>query len=248
MKYLTLTQDNLISEHICCAFSDKKCHEGYLLKKKWLSERIHEGYTFLKADVRAKVFIEFGDAEKAWAPINAPGYTFIGCFWVSGQYKGHGYAKALLQQCINDSKGKNGIVVITGNKKLPFLSDAAFFQKHGFIKADIAPPYFELWYLPLKSDCQTPEFSESCKTPAIKNSKGIEVFYTSQCPFTDYYTNEVLSKAAKNAGYNFTAHHIKSADDARAHITAFPLYSVFMDGVFLTHEILSKKRFEKLLG
>ena len=28
-KYITLTEDNIDKEHICCAFSDKKCLEGY---------------------------------------------------------------------------------------------------------------------------------------------------------------------------------------------------------------------------
>ena len=27
-KYITLTKENIGTEHICCAFSDKKCKEG----------------------------------------------------------------------------------------------------------------------------------------------------------------------------------------------------------------------------
>lgn len=33
-KYITLTEDNIDKEHICCAFSDKKCLEGYESKKE----------------------------------------------------------------------------------------------------------------------------------------------------------------------------------------------------------------------
>ena len=32
-KYITLTEDNIDKEHICCAFSDKKCTAGYELNK-----------------------------------------------------------------------------------------------------------------------------------------------------------------------------------------------------------------------
>ena len=34
MAYITLTKENIDSEHICCAFSEKKCSKGYELKKK----------------------------------------------------------------------------------------------------------------------------------------------------------------------------------------------------------------------
>ena len=32
-KYIILTEENMSKEHICCAFSDKKCTAGYELKK-----------------------------------------------------------------------------------------------------------------------------------------------------------------------------------------------------------------------
>ncbi len=32
-KYIILTEENMAKEHICCAFSDKKCTAGYELKK-----------------------------------------------------------------------------------------------------------------------------------------------------------------------------------------------------------------------
>lgn len=83
-EFKTLTLENLDSEHICCAISDKKGECGVSSKKAWLRERIQEGLVFLKLDVRGKVFIEYIPAEKAWCPIDADGYMFIDCFWVSG--------------------------------------------------------------------------------------------------------------------------------------------------------------------
>ena len=32
-KYITLTKENIEKEHICCAFSDKKCKDSYELKR-----------------------------------------------------------------------------------------------------------------------------------------------------------------------------------------------------------------------
>ena len=37
-NYITLTKENIADEHICCAFSDKKCKDSYELKKAWLKK------------------------------------------------------------------------------------------------------------------------------------------------------------------------------------------------------------------
>ena len=102
-NYITLTKENIADEHICCAFSDKKCKESYDLKKEWLKREFDNGYVFRRIDARAKVFIEYGPAEKGWAPIDAANYLLINCFWVSGQYKGQGYAKELLRLALDDA-------------------------------------------------------------------------------------------------------------------------------------------------
>ena len=68
-------------------------------KKAWLTERLDQGLVFLKGDVRGKCFIEYIPAEYAWAPIEADGYLYIDCLWVSGQFKGHGYSCLLYTSC-----------------------------------------------------------------------------------------------------------------------------------------------------
>ena len=99
MEFIKITEDNLEKEHICCAISNNKDLQ-VLSKKLWLKERLAEGLTFLKGDVRGKCFIEYLPAEYAWMPIEAEGYMFINCFWVSGKYKGQGYANQLLEKCL----------------------------------------------------------------------------------------------------------------------------------------------------
>ena len=123
LEIVALSEDNIETEHICCGFSSKKNSEGYQLKKEWLRHRLGEGFVFKKFDVRGKVFIEYVPAEYAWRPIEAPGYMCIQCFWVAGRYKGQGLGKQLLQECIDDSQGKHGIVVVTSKRKKPFLTN-----------------------------------------------------------------------------------------------------------------------------
>ena len=102
-KFITLNKTNIDTEHICCAISDKKCAESYQLKKDWLKKEFDNGYIFRRIDARAKVFIDYGPAETGWVPVTAENYMLINCFWVSGQYKGKGYAKQLLQSAIDDA-------------------------------------------------------------------------------------------------------------------------------------------------
>ena len=105
MEFIRLTHENLEQEHICCSISNNKDIQ-VMSKKAWLSERLEEGLVFLKGDVRGKCFIEYIPAEYAWTPVDAEGYMFIDCFWISGQFKGHGYSNALLNECTRDSKEK----------------------------------------------------------------------------------------------------------------------------------------------
>lgn len=109
MELIKITHDNLEQEHICCAISTNKDIQ-VMTKKAWLKERLDEGLVFLKCNVRGKCFIEYIPAEYAWAPVEADGYMYIDCLWVSGQFKGHGYSTLLLDECIRDSKekGKKG--------------------------------------------------------------------------------------------------------------------------------------------
>lgn len=58
-KLIELNTENISSEHICCAFSDKKCVDSYQAKKDWLKKEFSNGYVFRRLDERAKVFIEY---------------------------------------------------------------------------------------------------------------------------------------------------------------------------------------------
>ena len=159
MDYIRVTAENLDKEHICCAISNNKDPQ-VIAKKTWLADRFKEGLVFLKGNIRGKCFIEYIPAENAWVPINAENYMHINCFWVSGSYKGKGYANELLEQCISDAKdkGKSGITVISSEKKMSFLSDPKYLSYKGFQIADTAEPYFTLMYLPFDENAEVPKF------------------------------------------------------------------------------------------
>lgn len=247
MELIKITEQNLEKEHICCAISNNKDCQ-VVSKKAWLSQRFKEGLVFLKGDVRGKCFIEYIPAEYAWAPVIAPGFMYIDCFWISGQYKGQGNGNVLLEACINDcrEKGKDGLVVLSSPKKVPYLSDGGYLRHKGFLPADTAEPFYELLYLPLKEDAAPPKFAPQVKKPCI-DEKGFVLFYTNQCPFTAKYV-PLIESAAKEMGLLFRSERIESCEQAQNAPVAFTTYGLFYDGRYLTNEILSVKKFEKLVS
>ena len=89
MDYIRVTKENIDREHICCAMSGKQS----LAKKEWLKQRFEEGLVFYRSAERGKCFIEYIPAENAWIPIDAAGWLYINCLWVSGSLKGHKHPK-----------------------------------------------------------------------------------------------------------------------------------------------------------
>lgn len=246
MELIKLTKENLEQEHICCAISNNKDVQ-VISKKTWLEKRFDEGLVFLKGNVRGKCFIEYIPAENAWAPIVANGFLYIDCFWVSGQYKGHGYSNELLNACIEDAKkqGKNGLVILSSNKKMPFLSDPKYLKHKGFEVVDTARPYYELMCLKFDDNVETPRFMEHVKKPHI-DKEGFVLYYTTQCPFNVKYV-PIIETVAKDRKVKFEAIQIATTKQAQLAPAPFTTYSLFYNGEFVTNEILSDKKFDKMI-
>lgn len=242
MEYIMLTKENLEKEHICCAISNNKDIQ-VKPKKEWLADRLDEGLVFLKADARGKCFIEYIPAEKAWVPVDAEGYMFINCFWIAGQFKGHGYSNDLLDMCIEDSKakGKKGLCVISSEKKLPFLSDPKYLAYKGFLKADSAKPSFTLMYLPFEDNADIPKFKE-CARSAHIDEDGFVLYYTHGCPFTAKYV-PVIENVARERNLPFRSVFVDSCEKAQNSPVCVTNYALFYNGEFVTNEILSDKKF-----
>ena len=247
MEYIRVTKDNLDTEHICCAISNNRDVQ-VSSKKAWLADRFGEGLVFLKSVERGKCFVEYIPAENAWVPILADGYMYIDCLWVSGSFKGHGYSSDLLNDCIEDSKGKGkkGLCILAAAKKRPFLADPKFLKHKGFRVCDEADNGIQLWYLPFDENADQPQFRECAKHPHIKE-QGYVLYYTSQCPFNAKYV-PVLEQTARENGIPFHAVHIKSREEAQNAPTPVTNYALFHDGEYITNEQMNDKKFLKLIN
>lgn len=247
MEYIRVTKDNLEKEHICCAISNNKAVQ-VSSKKAWLADRFDEGIVFLKSVERGKCFIEYIPAENAWVPIDADGYMYIDCLWVSGSLKGHGYSNDLLQECISDSKekGKKGLCILCAAKKKPFLADPKFLKYKGFEVCDEADNGIQLWYLSFEKGAGVPQFRECAKHPHIDDA-GYVLYYTHQCPFNAKYV-PIIEETAKKNGVAFKAIQIMSREDAQNAPTPITTYALFHDGEYVTNEQMNDKKFLKMIN
>lgn len=245
MNYIRITKENIDKEHICCAMSGKQS----LRKKEWLKQRFDEGLVFYRSEERGKCFIEYMPAENAWIPIEAPGYLYINCLWVSGSFKGHGYSNDLLSECIADAKreNKNGVCILCAEgRKREFLADPKFLAHKGFVLADTSDCGITLLYLPLSSSAEAPKFKECAKHPGVPD-EGFVIYYTDQCPFTYYWVARVEA-VAKERNIPLKTVHITTKEAAQNVPAPVSTYALFKNGRFVTQAIQSDKKFLSLAG
>ena len=245
MNYIRITKENIDGEHICCAMSGKQS----LAKKAWMKQRFDEGLVFYRSVERGKCFIEYIPAEYAWVPIEADGYLYINCLWVSGAMKGHGYAADLLDECIRDARvqGRKGVCILCAEgRKREFLADPKFLRHRGFGVADISDCGINLMYLPLAENAAPPGFKECARHPGA-NENGFVLYYTDQCPYTCYWVPRVEA-AAKEHQIPLKTIHITAREAAQNVPSPVTTYALFRDGRFLTQSIQSDKKFLALAG
>jgi GNAT superfamily N-acetyltransferase len=250
-KIIRLDKSNIDKEHICCAISDKKCKDSYELKKDWLKREFDNGFVFLRLDARAKVFIEYGPAEKGWVPIDAPNHLLINCFWVSGQYKGQGYGKELLRLALEDAKsqGKDGLVTVAGTSKFHFMSDTKWLLKQGFETCEKLPSGFSLLIKRLNHKANNPNFKDSVKCGECADKNGLVIYYTNRCPFSEYHVKISLKETAEKRKLPLKVVKLDTMEKAQSASTPATIFSLFYNGKFVTTDlsVCMDSRFDKII-
>lgn len=248
---IDINSENIAREHICCAFSDKKCAESYELKKTWLKNEFEKGYVFRRINARAKVFIEYGPAEKGWAPVYAPNYLLVNCLWVSGQYKGQGYGKALLDSAMEDAKlqGKEGLVTIVGATKFHFMSDTKWLLKQGFEACDKTSSGFSLLVKKINNSAPNPKFDESAIKGECAKKEGLVAYFSNRCPYSEYHVKTELTETARKRNIPLTIIKLETQEQAQSAPSPATIFSLFYNGKFITTDISAclNSRFDKIV-
>jgi GNAT superfamily N-acetyltransferase len=242
-----LTRENLATEHVCCAIGDDKTNQVRAsVKKAWIEDQLQYGYVFKKIDVRGKVFIDYVPAEYAWSPVMAPGFVFIQCFWASGRYQGQGLGARLLRECEEENQNKSGLVVVSSMKKLPFLADRKYLMNKGFVVCDTTRQGFLLMVKKFNANSPDPRFTDNARSGHIPGKKGLTFYYSDICPFVPDYV-DIMIGVAKTREIPAEKIKINSWNEAQQLYAPFGVACVFLDGEFLTQEIMTESKFNKIL-
>ena len=245
MDFVNLTRENLAGEHLCCIIRSQKLHPGVEAKRRWLSDRLDEGHVFRKLNEKATVFIEYAPLETAWVPVVGENYLYIYCLWVTGEHKGKGYGKALMEYCLEDAraKGKSGVCMLGAEKQKAWLSDQAFAKRYGFEAVDRTESGYLL--LARSLDGTFPCFTPEARRERI-SAQELTVFYDMQCPFIAKRV-EKLRKYCDQKGVPASFVQVDSLQKAKQMPGAFNNWAVFYQGRLQTVNQIDAVQLERIL-
>ena len=240
-QFLNLTEKNLDREHLCYIIRSKKPHPGVEAKRAWL----REGHVFRNLDAKGVVFIEYAPLETAWVPVEGDNYLYIYCLWVSGEFKGKGYGKHLIEYCLADAraKGKSGVCMLRAEKQKAWLSDQAFAEKYGFETVDATPDGYRL--LTLSFDVTKPRFGKNAKVQAVANQE-LTVYYSSQCSYI-HQSVELVRKTCEELEATCILIPVDPLEKAKALPCVFNNWAAFYRGKFVTVNLLDATALKRLL-
>ncbi|MFJ6265584.1 YoaP domain-containing protein [Lysinibacillus xylanilyticus] len=114
------------------------------------------------------------------------------------------------------------------------------------IVVDQALPYFQLIVYKFNDCADDPSFKIQVKNP-LSNNSGIVIYFTAQYPFTVGVIDD-LKKIAEKRGIPFHAYQLMTKDEAQNAPIIWTTFGLFYNGIFMTHEIPSANKFEKILN
>jgi ribosomal protein S18 acetylase RimI-like enzyme len=236
-----------VSEYEPVCFLNPK-NEGYQKKLGWLKKRFSEGLQikqlYSEEERKCIGFIEYTPGEYAWRAVDAKGYMFIHCIWISpNKFKGKGYGSLLVEECIKDAKneGKYGVAVVTSEG--PFMAGKALFLKNGFEPVAKAKPSFELMVTTLERG-PLPKFTDWEKQ--LSKYEGLNIIYANQCPWVAR-SIEDLGEIANKKGLEVKITELKSAEETQNAPSAYGIFNLVYNGKLLADHYISNTRFLNIL-
>ncbi len=129
------------------------------------------------------------------------------------------------------------------------MSDTKWFLKQGFKVIDSTPSGFSLISMEFNESHNQPSFNDCAKTGIPSEKKGCVVYFSNRCPYSEYHVKESLVDSCAKRGIPLKIIKIESLDQAQSAPTPATIFSLFLDGKFLTTDIsvCMDKRFDKIV-
>lgn len=93
---------------------------------------------------------------------------------------------------------------------------------------------------------ENPAFTDSVKNNCYPDKKEFTFIYSNQCPFMEEYAG-LLAEISKKNEIPFNIKKLKSYEEAQETGSAFGTLGIYYNGEFITHELMSEKKFEKFI-
>lgn len=241
VKLVTLTESDLGKVQMLCGHSPTY-RRGYEAKLEWMQARIREGmrYTLVQVHGCNAGMVEYIPGEYAWRSVDAKGYLFIHCLWVVGRNRGHGYGRELLEACLKDAEGTNGVAVMVS--KTHWLPTPNLFLKNGFELADHADPSFDLLVKRFKPDAPLPRF----KRTRSQVPTGLTLYHSDQCPYTQNVA-AIVERVGEQLKVPANIIHADSAKAAQKLPCPYGTLAYFFNSEFLTYRPTGTEKLLELL-
>jgi ribosomal protein S18 acetylase RimI-like enzyme len=232
-------------EVVC--FINKK-NEFHHIKVDWLKQRFTEGLKIKllipDGEKKAAGFIEYVPGENAWRGVDAPGYMFVHCIWVSpNKFRGRGYGSALAGECISEARemGMSGVAVVSGGS---FMAENDLFLKNGFVSEAKTKSGHEL--LSLKFGKSEPPVLRDVEKQ-LQKYNGLHIVYSDQCPWVSRFMRE-SKEIIDQYGIKIEIHKIKTSEDAQNTPSVYSAFNLVHNGKILADHYISCTRFKNILN
>ena len=247
IKIINIDKNN-ISQHEPTCFLNPK-NEGYQIKLEWLKKHFSEGLTirqlYLENEKKPVGFIEYVPGEYAWRAVDAKGYMFIHCMWVSpNKYKKKRYGSLLIKECIKDAEkqGKYGVAVLVSEG--PFMAGKDIFLKNGFKPVAQFKPSFNLMVRTLKEGGPMPKLNDCEKQ--LNKYEGLNLIYSNQCPWVARSIKDMI-ETAKSKDLKLKVTELKNAKEAQNTPSVYATFNLVYNGKLLADHYISNTRFLNII-
>jgi N-acetylglutamate synthase-like GNAT family acetyltransferase len=252
IQILDLTSEN-IAEYGVCGYKDAEKHLELRKKIEWFKQYYPKGLRIkiiLSKKGGYQGMIEYIPGEYAHRPVDAKRYMFIHCIFVGfkKEFKGKGFASSLIDECIADSKEKNmmGVAVVT--RKGSFMVNKEIFLKKGFQVVDSTKPDFDLLVKKFDEKSKSPRFKSNMDDNLKKYQKGLYVLRSPQCPYTEKNVNAILEYAKNKFKLKPTLVDLENSNTVQENPCAFGTFCIIYNGEIISHNPISKTRFENIMN
>lgn len=242
-----------IADYGVCGYKDVDKHKELRNKIEWF-KNYHKKGLKIKALLSDKGtyqgMIEYLPGELAHRPVNANGYLFIHCIFVgfNKEFKGKGYASALIEECINDAKAQDRLGVAIVTRKGSFMTDKQLFLKMGFKLVDSVKPDFDLLVYKFDQEASNPSFKSTIINNLKKYKTGLTILRSVQCPYTEKNVKAIMETAEKKYQLGTQLIDLSDAKAAQATPCAFGTFCIIYNGEVISHHPISNKRFENIMN